>query len=285
MAQTMGPALHTVHAFLLLALASPACEPLTLDPFLYSPRPAPAGGYQLSTAVIPRHEEMFVDTPDGQRLHMVYAPADPEAIDPRTIVYFHGQNSNVGTSWQRIEYLYAAGQHLYVVDPRGYGLSTGTPTEAGLQTDLLAVRRYLVDVRGVPAERLVYYGRSLGGAFAIHLASVVPPAALITESAFTSIAALVRDGAYADLPARFVSDSVWDNVGKLHAIRTPYLVLHGTADDYVQFRYAGELAAAHAGPHELQPVPGADHGDLPEVMGLPQYALRIRHFLATTTRR
>ena len=38
------------------------CQPLTLDPFLYDPLAAPAGGYQLSTAVIPAHEDLFVAT-------------------------------------------------------------------------------------------------------------------------------------------------------------------------------------------------------------------------------
>jgi pimeloyl-ACP methyl ester carboxylesterase len=256
-----------------------ACQPLTLDPFLYSPLAAPAEGYQLSTAVIPRFEDLFVDTPDGQRLHVVFVPADAATPDPMTIVYLHGQSSNIGTSWPRIEYLYRTGQAVYAVDPRGYGRSTGTPTEAGLQTDLQAVYRFLIDQRGLVPSRLVYYGRSLGGAFAIYLASVAPPAALITESAFTSIAALVRDGAYADLPRGFVSDSVWDSVGRIRGIRAPYLILHGTADDYVQFRYAGELAAAHPAHHELVAVPGANHINVPQVMGLPAYAARIRSFL------
>jgi pimeloyl-ACP methyl ester carboxylesterase len=262
-----------------------ACQPLTLDAFLYSPLPAPAEGYQLSTAVIPAHEDLFVETPDGARLHLVFARALPGTGQPLTIVYLHGQNSNIGKSWERVEYLYAADRYdIYVVDPRGYGRSTGTPTETGLHTDLATVHRFLVETRGVPARTLVYYGRSFGGAFAIHLASVAPPAALITESAFTSVAALVRDGAYADLPAGFVTDSVWDNLAKLREIPSPYLVLHGTADDYVQFRYAGELAAAHRGRHELEAVAGADHGNVPEVMGLPAYAARIRRFLDSVPR-
>ena len=256
-----------------------ACEPLTLDPFFYSPAAAPAGGYELSTRVIPRFEDLFVDTRDGLRLHLVYVPAGGAPARPRTVLYFHGQNQNIGKSWPRAEYLYAAGHEIYLLDPRGYGLSAGTPSEAGLQIDLEEVHRFLTEARGVPPERLVYYGRSLGGALAIHLASVAAPAALITESTFTSVAALVRDSAYLDLPAGLVSSSVWDNLGKIRAIRTPYLILHGTADDYVQFRYAEELARAHPGYHELAAVPGADHGNLPEVMGPAAYAARVAGFI------
>jgi uncharacterized protein len=262
----------------LLALG---CDyPLSLDGFLYDPLPAPAGGYKLSVQIIRRYENLYVDTPDGQRLHMVFVPAAGGGTTrPRTIVYFHGQSHNIGKSWQRIEYLFPAGHEIYVVDPRGYGLSTGKPSEKGLQIDVSAVHRYLIDVRGVPATRLVYYGRSLGGALAIHLASLAAPAALITESAFTSVDAMVRDGAYVDLPGRFVADSVWDNVGKLHEIQVPYLIIHGTDDPYVKFSYAEELADAHPGVHELLIAYGADHGNVPETLEVPIYRARINRFL------
>jgi fermentation-respiration switch protein FrsA (DUF1100 family) len=107
------------------------------------------------------------------------------------------------------------------------------------------------------------------------------PVALVTESAFTSVAALVRDGAYADLPRSFVARSSWDNVGVLASYPGPYLNLHGTADPYVQFRYAEELVAAHPGPHALEAVGGADHGNVPETMGLDQYRGRLREFLSS----
>jgi pimeloyl-ACP methyl ester carboxylesterase len=271
----------TVTAAAAALVAALGCEPLTLDPFFYSPAPAPAGGYQLSTAIIPRFEELFVETRDGERLHLVHVPAGGAPAHPRTLVYLHGQNQNIGKSWARVELLFRTGHEIYVLDPRGYGRSTGTPSERGLQIDLSDLHGFLTGSRGVPAERLVYYGRSLGGALAIHLASVAPPAALITESTFTSVAALVRDSAYVDLPAGLVSASVWDNLGKLRTIAAPFLILHGTADDYVQFRYATELAAAHPGHHELVAVPGADHGNLPEVMGLAEYAARVAGFLET----
>ena len=56
-----------------------------------------------------------------------------------TLIYFHGQNSNLGTTWPRLEYLYPLGYNLVMVDPRGYGESTGTPTEAGPQADEVAI--------------------------------------------------------------------------------------------------------------------------------------------------
>jgi hypothetical protein len=273
-----------------VAILAAACEPLALDGFLYDPLPAPAAGYDLSTRIIPAHEDLFVTTRDGARLHLVYVPAAPAgspAIAParrRALVYFHGQSNNIGTSWRRIEYLYPLGHDIYAVDPRGYGRSTGTPSQPGIEIDLAAIHRFVTVDRGVAPEALVYYGRSLGGAFAVHMVRAGAPAAVITESAFTSVAALVRDGAYADLPSGFVARSVWDNVGVLAGFSGAYLNLHGTADPYVQFGYARELVGAHKGPPDpaakLIAVDGADHGNVPETFGLDRYRETLVRFLS-----
>jgi uncharacterized protein len=273
---------------LALLIAGAACQPLSLDPFLYDPLPAPAGGYQLSKAIIPAYTDLMVATPDGEKLHTIFVPAANLAPGGRapTVIYFHGQSNNIGTTWPRIELLYPLGYNLLAVDPRGYGLSTGEPDEPGIQIDVQAARAALLeraaaDPAAFPVDpaRLIYYGRSFGGALAIYLGSVAPPAVLITESAFASVAALVADGAYVDLPRSFVAESVWDNVGRIAAIDAPYLALHGTADPYVQYRYAGELIAAHPGVDELVPVPGADHGNVPELLGSAAYTATLRRFI------
>jgi pimeloyl-ACP methyl ester carboxylesterase len=255
-----------------MALLTLACEPLHLDPFLYDPLPAPAGGYQLSTAVIPGHDDLFFATPDGEKLHVAYVP--PKSSAPAgapALVYFHGQSNNVGSSWERAENLYPLGWALYMVDLRGYGLSTGTPTEEGLMTDLAALAKFLTEQRGIAPGQLVIYGHSLGGAFAIHLATIVKPRALVIESTFTSIAALVADGAYAPLPVSFAATSRWDNLAKIKTITSPLLLFHGTDDQYVMFRYGQELIAAHPGRHQFVPVEGANHSSVPATLGLQRY--------------
>ena len=260
-----------------------ACGPARLDGFLYDPKPAPPGGYQLSTEVIPAHEDLFIATPDGQTVHAAFIPSMGRRPDV-TVLYFHGQSNNIGTSWPRVEYLYPLGYNLVIVDPRGYGLSTGKPSEAGIQLDEQAVRDFLLARPDVDAARLVYYGRSFGGALAIDLAYRAQPAALITESTFASVQALVADGAYVDLPRSFVADSVWDSLGKIGSVASPYLALHGTADPYVLPRYSEALARAHQqgvpdATTTLVMVPGADHGNLPETMGLPTYQQTIAAFI------
>ena len=248
-----------------MVVGGSACERATLDGFFYDPLKAPAGGYQLSTAVIPAYETLTVQTPDGETLDGAFIPSSGRRPDI-TLLYFHGQSNDIGKAWPRLELLYPLGVNLAAVDPRGYGRSTGTPSEPGIHADVQAVWDALPAMKGVDPAKFVIYGRSLGAAFAIDLASVHTPSALITESAFTSIADLVRDGVYADLPVSFVADSRWDNLAKIPGVAAPYLAMHGLADDYVKYQYSQELTAAHrtGQPGEktqLVLVPGADHGD------------------------
>ncbi len=264
------------------AVLSGACHRETLDSFFYDPLPAPAGGYQLSTAVIPSYQTLTIPTPDGETLNGAFISSSGRRADI-TVIYFHGQSNNLGTTWPRLEYLYPLGYNLAMVDPRGYGLSTGTPTEAGLHIDEVAIRAAVLALPGVDPAKVVDYGRSLGSGLAIDLAFTDTPAVLITESAFASIASFVNDATYVDFPSSFVSQSSWDNLGKVPSIPSPYLLFHGTADLYVDPKYSQELAAAHtpAGITQLILVPGADHDDVPETMGLDAYRAAIQTFVET----
>jgi pimeloyl-ACP methyl ester carboxylesterase len=268
---------------LLLVLLATGCQAATLDSFLYDPLPEPAGGYQLSTAVIPGHQDFYFQTLDGVKLHAAYVPSSGRRADI-TLVYFHGQSNNIGSSWPRLEYLYPLGYNLMLLDYRGFGRSTGKPDEPGLRIDSRAARAGLLAATGADPQKLVYYGRSLGGAVAIDLASTDPPGVLVTESTFTSVAAFVSDGAGYDLPRSFVASSVWDSLSKIPGIASPYLAFHGLADDYVQPKYSIELTAAHNGVTKLILVPGAGHGDAPDVelpghLGYDAYRAALRDFI------
>lgn len=268
------------------------CSPPKLDEFLYDPLKAPAGGYQLSTAVIPAATPVTIATPDGQTLQGYFIPAGGAYPDV-TLIYFHGQGNNVGSSWPRLEYLYPLGCNILAVDVRGYGLSTGSPDEPGIDIDVKAIWDAAIGaapvdgVTAVSPNHVVVYGRSLGAAFAVQLAysqsgsgAVTPPGALVTESAFTSVAALVHDSAYVDLPPGFVARSSWDNLTKIRSVESDYLALHGGADSYVLPRYSQELTDAHeiAVPgHKttLTAIPGAGHDDVPERSPLASYQTEL----------
>jgi uncharacterized protein len=267
--------MKTLAILLLLA----GCSPARLDSFLYSPKPAP-DGFELSTAVIPAPsiDRFKITTADGEMIEGVYVRSSG-AHPSETIFYCHGNGTHIGTAWPRIELLYPLGYNLLVFDYRGYGTSTGKPSEPGLMIDVRDMRTALLAKPGVDPARLIYYGRSLGGATCIDLATAAAPAVLITESTFSSAGALVRDAVDYDLPSTFLIDSAWDSLTKIATIGAPYLNLHGLVDDFVQPKYAIELTRAHRGVTELVLVDGADHGDVPDMLGLDRYRSIVDQFI------
>lgn len=265
------------HLAVLVALATgvvavAGCHGARLDGFLYAP--VTTDDYKLPTDLSP--VEVTFPSTDGVTLHAVLV----KGTQPTTLVYCHGQAGDITDSWPRIELLAPLGYNLLIWDYRGFGRSTGTPSERGINDDEEALFDHELAGQGP----LVYYGRSFGGAPCIDLAARHPPAALIEESTFTSVNALVNDGAYVDLPRSFVSDDPWDSLDLMPGLgEVPFLALHGAADDYVQPKYSQQLAAAHPGTTELVLVPGANHDDVPDKMGDDQYRATIDAFVRAAT--
>jgi hypothetical protein len=256
-------------AIVLIALVA-GCHGARLDSFLYAP--VTTDDYKLPSGVF----ELTFPSTDGVTLHAAYV----QGPEPITLVYCHGQGGDITDSWPRIELLEPLGYNLFIWDYRGFGKSTGTPSERGIQDDEETLWNTFHDDDQVKGKKLVYYGRSFGGAPCIDLATRHPPSALIEESTFTSVDALVADGAYADLPRSFVSDDSWNSLSKMPLLgAVPFLALHGAADDYVQPKYSLELTAAHPGTTQLVLVPGADHSNVPDKMGLDQYRATIDAFV------
>jgi pimeloyl-ACP methyl ester carboxylesterase len=255
-------------------LAVAGCHGARLDGFLYAP--VTTDDYMLPANAT----ELTIASTDGVTLHAAYVPG----TEPFTLLYCHGQGGDITDSWPRIELLEPLGYNLLIWDYRGFGRSTGTPSERGIHDDEEALWNAVVAMAGVDAARLVYYGRSFGGAPCIDLASRHAPAALVEESTFTSVDALVQDGAYVDLPRSYVADDSWNSLAKMPLLgAVPLLALHGAADDYVQPKYSQQLAAAHPGLTKLVLVPGADHSNVPDKMGFDDYRATVDAFVRAAT--
>ena len=172
---------------------------------------------------------------------------------------------------------------MLAFDYRGWGTSTNVdPTEAGLLQDSQTALDWLVARGGVPADRIIYYGRSFGTAVASQFAAVRPPAALILESPFSSMQGLVADSSQMDLPVGFVSLGRWDTEEHLRVLQgVPLLLLHGTADDFIRPEFSRRLYAVAHEPKRLVLVEGADHDTVPLRMG-ENFARTFNAFLADT---
>jgi pimeloyl-ACP methyl ester carboxylesterase len=189
------------------------------------------------------YETVEVLTEDGERLHAWWVPAER----PRgAVLLFHGNAGNIS---HRVEYLpvfHRLGYSAFLVDYRGYGRSTGSPSEAGTYRDALAAWRHLTGTLGVAPGDVVLFGESLGGAVASWLAARHPPRALVLASTFTSATDLGAE-IYWFLPVRLISRIGYDNLANLKSIRVPVLIAHSRDDEIVPFSHGERLyAAAHA---------------------------------------
>ncbi|HSR69056.1 MAG TPA: alpha/beta hydrolase [Acidobacteriota bacterium] len=219
-------------------------------------------------------QQHFIETPDGCRLsawHLL--PPDPIA----SIVYFHGNGANLGILNEILRDFYKAGYQVLAVDYRGYGWSSGIPSEEGLCIDAETTVRYFRDHLKAPKAPLVYWGRSLGSAFASYAAHKLPPQGLILESPFPSKSSLLRH--YPQY--RFFSLFSRIRLATARYLREhafPVLVIHGDRDRTVPLDQGHLLYQKLTGPKEFYRVEGADHIDL-HLVDRDAYMSRIRRFV------
>ena len=168
---------------------------------------------------------------------------------------------------------------MLIIDYRGYGRSEGSPTEKGLYADARAAYRYLVEEAGVDPRRLVVFGRSLGAAVAMELATSDTVGVLIAESAFASVEALARVhyGWIPDFILKSLSHE-FDNIGKVSRLPVPVLFIHGDRDNIAPVDQGRQLFEAAPEPKEWLEIPGAGHNDTVPLGG-DRYFQRITAFV------
>ena len=165
---------------------------------------------------------------------------------------------------------------MLAFDYRGYGNSEGSPSEEGTYADADAAWRYLTRGRGIPPERIVLFGRSLGGAVAIEMATRHTPGALVVESTFTNLHDIGRLH-YPLLPVKWLLSYRYDSLAKVGTITCPKLFAHGREDTLIPFANGRTLFDAAAEPKTLIETPG-DHNNS-GISYAPEYAERFRSFL------
>ena len=168
--------------------------------------------------------------------------------------------------------LSAAGFDVLLFDYRGYGRSSGRPSEEGTHSDARAALTAMLREPGVEASRLLYLGESLGGAVAAALALEQPPHGLVLQSSFTSIREMARFH-YPFIPSVAVPDA-YPTVRRIRELSCPLLVLHGERDEIVPLAQGRALFEAARGPREMRVFAGAGHNDLVPLAGA-EYAEAI----------
>ena len=199
------------------------------------------------------------ETADGLTLQAWHAPA---AAGRPTIVLFHGNAGHHGDRVWKVRFLRDAGYGVLLASYRGYGGNPGRPTEAGLTADGHAAMAWL-NANGVPPERTVLYGESLGSGVACILASRYDVAAVILEAPFTSIADVARTR-FPIFPVGLLVRDRFDNLSRVAGLQAPLLILHGERDATVPVRFGRRLYDAAGDPKRGAWFAQAEHTDLYE---------------------
>ena len=216
----------------------------------------PGGGpLPAASEVLGGGRDVAFTTRDGVRLAAWYFPVEGAGA---TVLVAPGNAGNRHSRVPLARALVGRGLSVLLVDYRGYGGNPGEPTEAGLALDVRAAREFLVGEAGVPAERLLYFGESLGSAVVAELAVEFSPGGVILRSPFTDLAA-VGARHYPFLPVRWLLLDEFATERHVERVDAPVTVVYGTADTVVppEQSRAGGVAAGGVGVE----VVGADHND------------------------
>lgn len=205
-----------------------------------------------------KYEDVQFDTADGERLHGWYVPA----VNARgVLLFFHGNAGNISHRLESIVIFNRLGLDVMIVDYRGYGQSTGKPSESGTYRDAQAAWNFLLRERQASPDRIVIFGRSLGGAVGAWLAAGLPaeqtPAAVIIESSFTSGADMARR-LYPLFPARLLTRLKYPVAEYAARLLCPVLVVHSRDDEIIPFTMGQAIYAAAPQPKDFIELRG-DH--------------------------
>jgi fermentation-respiration switch protein FrsA (DUF1100 family) len=226
--------------------------------------PAAAGLFEV--------QELVLDTADGEKVIVWYAP--PKRDLP-LVLYFHGNAGALRYRADRFRTLTDHGYGLVALSYRGYGGSTGSPSEAGMIADAQAA--YAFAAARVPAERIVVFGESLGTAVAIALAATQRIGRLILEAPFTS-AVDVGAQVYWYLPLRLLMKDPFYSDRRIGKVTAPLLMLHGERDQVVPIALGERLFSLANEPKRFVRFPAGTHVDLDRYGALDA----VRSFIAAT---
>jgi pimeloyl-ACP methyl ester carboxylesterase len=217
--------------------------------------------------------------PNGTSVYVLHAPARDGAP---TIVHFHGNAEDLAGQGMLMTSLVDAGVGVYAVEYPGYGLARGAMlTEDSVYAAADAALAYLHTVLGIPREKTVLQGQSLGTGIAAEMARRGHGARLVLISPYTSMVDMAAIAA-PFLPTRWLVRDRYDTDRKAPDIVLPALVIHGSDDEVIPVAM-GRRIARLLPRSELVVVPGGHHADLFEQEGEPLFA-RIAAFACSESR-
>ena len=222
-------------------------------------------------------EDVWLKAADGVALHGWFVPGERDV----TFLWLHGNGANISYHLEHLRDIQRnLGVGVFLFDYRGYGLSKGTTSEKGLYRDAAAALAHLRGRPDVEADRIVYFGQSLGTAVAVELATREPPLGLILEAPFPS-GPYMTHRMLPYLPMwfhRYCVPNRFDTAARIPRVKAPLLIIHGDLDMTVPHDAGLVVFEAAAEPKEHFTASGAGHTDAHIVGGSAYYAA-LRRFI------
>ena len=240
---------------------------------IFHPVKYPEGYWDPASRAVPV-EDVYFTTSDSVRLHGWYVPSGGGAA---TMLWFHGNAGNLTHRLDNIEMLRSLHINLFIFDYRGYGKSEGEPNEAGIYLDSQAAYDWLVNIKKILPQKIILFGRSLGGICAVGIAAKNPAAGVILESVFPSARRMAQK-IFPFLPLGWAIKSRFDAIAQVPGLKLPKLFLHGTQDEVVPYKLGRELFAAAVEPKTFYDIEGAGHNDT-YLVGGPAYFDALDQFI------
>lgn len=241
--------------------------------FIYFPSPTLALTPQDASLA---YEDVFLTCEDGTRIQGWFIPANPARA---TLIFCHGNGGNISHRLESIDQFHRLGLSVFIFDYHGYGGSEGSPGEQETYQDAEAAWNYLTQTRKVSPDSIIIFGRSLGGAVAVWLASHHPPKALVVESSFTSIADVAAHY-YPFLPVKLLARIRYDSEKLISRIKVPILFIHSPDDDIIPFKLGRKLFEQANEPKQFLQIHGPHNtgfldSDDVYIRGLRDFLTRI----------
>ncbi len=219
-------------------------------------------------------------------IYAVYVGSMATITQDTIIVYMHGQGDHMDAYWHRTKLLAnTGGKNRYgvlTIDYRGFGLSEGKSSEESLYEDARTALRWLKN-KGVDKSKVMMYGFSLGCIPSIKLCAdfdEYKPAKLMIEAPIGSVQNITEESLIINVQGSFFTNNEFDNAGNMQRVNQPLQWFHGTADNYIKIDQGELVYSQYNGVYkEAYRIQGAEHGNIPNVMGLFEYEEAVLDFI------
>lgn len=218
-------------------------------------------------------EQIHIPTRDGQRLQCYWIPYKGGR---RVLIYFHGNAGNIGHRLPDLMTLAQMNLNVLGVGYRGYGSSTGKPSEAGIYMDGRTALDYVMHEKGFDPDRIYVMGRSIGSTVAVDIAQHQLLAGVILVTPLTTARAVAKANGFGIFAS--LAGDAFNNSKKIGALRAPLLILHGTRDEVIPFGLGRELYHKAPWPKQFVAIENAGHNDI-GMAAQGRYWKAIEHWL------